>query len=43
MKIMKIDGNEKIMDQRVFVFATIGHCIKGKQWQHITIKNLNLC
>ena len=27
------------MDQRAFVFATRGQCIKGKQCQHITIKN----
>ena len=27
------------MDQRIFVFATRGHCIKGKQCQHIAIKN----
>ena len=31
------------MDQRSFVFATRGHCIKGKQYQHITIKNQNIC
>ena len=31
------------MDQRSFVFATRGHCIKGKQCQHITIKNQNMC
>ena len=30
------------MDQRTFVFATRGHCIKGKQWQHITIQNQNM-
>ena len=30
------------MDQHTFVFATRGHCIKGKQWQHITIKNQNM-
>ena len=27
------------MDQCAFVFATRGHCIKGKQFQHIAIKN----
>ena len=27
------------MDQRAFVFATRGHCIKGKQCYHIAIKN----
>ena len=33
------------MDQRAFVFATRGHCIQGKQCQHITIKNqkMSLC
>ena len=30
------------MDQRSFVFATRGHCIKGKQHQHITLKNQNM-
>ena len=29
----------KVMDQRAFIFATRGQCIKGKQCQHITIKN----
>ena len=32
----------KLMDQRTFVFATRGHWIKGKQCQHITIKNQNI-
>ena len=27
------------MDQHAFVFVTRGHCIKGKQCQHIAIKN----
>ena len=30
------------MDQRAFVFAARGHCIKGKQCQHITVKNQNM-
>ena len=30
------------MDQRAFAFATRGHCIKGKQCQHITITNQNM-
>ena len=30
------------MDQRTFVFAIRGHCIKGKQCLHITIKNQNI-
>ena len=30
------------MDLRTFVFATRGHCIKGKQCQHITIKNQSM-
>ena len=30
------------MDQHLFVFATRGHCMKGKQCQHIGIKNKNL-
>ena len=29
-------------DQRAFVFAAREHCIKGKQCQHITIKNQNM-
>ena len=31
-----------IMDQRAFVFAARGHCINGKQCQHITVKNKNM-
>ena len=31
--------NLVVMDQRAFVFATRGHCIKGKQCYHIAIKN----
>ena len=33
------------MDQRTFVFATRGHCIKGKQCQHVTLgnKTIGLC
>ena len=30
------------MDQHAFAFATRGHCIKGKQCQHITVKNQNM-
>ena len=30
------------MDQHTFVFATRGHCKKGKQCQRITIKNQNM-
>ena len=30
---------DKAMDQHAFVFATRGHCIKGKQCYHIVIKN----
>ena len=29
----------KTMEQHIFVFATRGQCIKGKQIQHVTIKN----
>ena len=29
-------------DQRAFVFAAREHCIKGKQCQHITVKNQNM-
>ena len=31
------------MDQRTFVFATRGRCIKGKQCQHVTLKNKTIC
>ena len=30
------------MDQRAFVFAARGHCIKGKQYHQITVKNQNM-
>ena len=39
------EGDEGLclpMDQHIFVFATRGHCIKGKQCQRITIKNQNM-
>ena len=32
------------MDQCTFVFATRGHCIKGKQCQHVVLKNkISVC
>ena len=31
------------MDQRTFVFATRGLCIKGKQCQHVTLNNKTIC
>ena len=33
---------ENAIDQRAFVFATRGQCIKGKQCQHIAIKKSNM-
>ena len=39
---LNITTNTWLVDQGIFVFGTIGHCIKGKQCQHITIKNKNV-
>ena len=41
----RLSQRNESMDQRAFVFATRGHCIKGKQCQYITIKNqyMSLC
>ena len=44
--MIKLDaGNSFQWTNAKFVFVTRGHCIKGKHFQHITIKNqyMSLC